>query len=51
MYAQGAYAARGEADTANTDDSIYGDGGSDLLLTPTKTGDGYTTKIVIGLEV
>ena len=51
VYASSAYVARGEADTANTDDSIYGDGGSDLLLTPTKAGDGYTTKIVIGLEV
>jgi len=51
IYADAAYGGRGSADTSNGDDGIYSDGGSELLLTPSKTADGYAAKIVIGMEI
>lgn len=51
VYATSAYASRGEADTSNDSDDIYGDGGAAYLLTPSRAGEGYAAKIVIGLEV
>lgn len=49
VYARAPYAARGAADVPNEDDSIYGEGGNELLLTPTVSGDGYAATIVLGL--
>lgn len=49
VYARAPYAARGAADVPNEDDSIYGEGGNELLLTPTVSGEGYAAKIVLGL--
>ena len=49
VYARAPYASRGAADVPNEDDSIYGEGGNELLLTPTVSGDGYAAKIVLGL--
>lgn len=51
IYAHAAYAGRGSADTSNGSDDIYNDGGSELLLTPTKSGTTYSAKIVIGMEI
>lgn len=51
VYATSSYAARGEADTSNDSDGIYGDGGDAYLLTPSRSGETYAAKIVIGLEI
>jgi len=37
--------------TKNTEDGIYRDGGSQLLLQPVKSGDGYSASFDIGLQL
>jgi protocatechuate 3,4-dioxygenase beta subunit len=43
------YASRGAQDTTNARDGIYQNGGSQLLLTPTRSADGYATTFDIGV--
>lgn len=42
---------KGDADVPNSRDGIYRNGGSQLLLTPTKDGDVYNASIDIGMQV
>jgi protocatechuate 3,4-dioxygenase beta subunit len=49
VFAQQPYAARGTQDTSNARDGIYQNGGSQLLLAPTKSGSGYSTTFEIGV--
>jgi protocatechuate 3,4-dioxygenase beta subunit len=54
VYAQGRYAARGDADTSNATDMIYGEAGSRALLTLRRKGEriaaGYTGSLVVGVN-
>lgn len=50
VHAQAPYASKGKRDTPNSRDGIYASGGDQLLLTPTKSGDGYTATFNIGLK-
>lgn len=54
VYAQGVYAARGQADTSNASDNIYGQAGSRALLSMKRKGStvssGYTGSLVIGVD-
>ena len=43
------YASKGPQDTSNARDGIYPDGGSQLLLSPAKTGAGYAATFEIGV--
>jgi protocatechuate 3,4-dioxygenase beta subunit len=51
VYAQEPYASRGSQDTTNAADSIYGAGGSQLLLVPARSGSGYAATFDIGVVV
>ena len=46
----GAYAERGEPDTTNAADGIYGDGGDRSTLALTKSGDGYVGRLTLGVQ-
>ena len=50
VYTQSPYSARGTRNTLNSNDGIYNGGGSQLLLTPTQSGQGYAATFNIGLE-
>jgi protocatechuate 3,4-dioxygenase beta subunit len=51
VYAQNSpYNSKGNPDTPNSRDGIYNGGGAQLLLTPTKSSDGYTAPLDIALE-
>ncbi|MEA2151313.1 MAG: hypothetical protein QOD69_3143 [Solirubrobacteraceae bacterium] len=54
IYAQGAYAARGQADTSNATDGIYGDAGPRSLLALERKGarvsGGYTAALTLGVK-
>ena len=51
VYAQAPYSQKGQRDTRNTADGIFRDGGNQLLLDLTKSGEGYTTTFDIGLNM
>ena len=50
VYASAPYASRGAPDTRNADDGIFDGGGEQLLLTPTREGDAYVARLVLGLD-
>ncbi|MEA2677000.1 MAG: hypothetical protein QOJ81_1141 [Chloroflexota bacterium] len=45
------YASKGPQDTPNSRDGIYQNGGSQLLLAPARSNDGYATTFEIGVVV
>jgi protocatechuate 3,4-dioxygenase beta subunit len=51
IYAQQPYALHGLPDTSNGADGIYQGGGSQLLISPAKSGDGYAVTFSIGLDL
>ena len=51
VHAQAPYAAKGQRTLKNEGDGIYQGGGSQLLLNPVKTGDGYATTFEIGVQI
>jgi protocatechuate 3,4-dioxygenase beta subunit len=51
VYAQPPYASRGPSPLRNARDGIYGSTGGQLLLKPTKQGQGYAATFEIGLQV
>ena len=51
VYAQAPYARKGQRTLRNNGDSIYNQGGSQLLLAPTKTADGYAATFDIGIQM
>jgi hypothetical protein len=51
VYAQEPYAAKGQRDTLNSTDSIYQDGGDQLLLTLSEADGGYTATFDIALDL
>ncbi len=51
VHAQPPYAARGQRNTPNVRDSIYPNGGAQMLLTPTATGGGYEARFEIALDL
>ena len=50
VFAQAPYAARGQRDTLNSQDGIYQNGGSQLLLAPALAGGTYSATFNIGLQ-
>ena len=50
VYTQGAYADRGEPDTANDADAIFPQGGSATLMTPTGDPAGYVAAVTLGVR-
>ena len=54
VYAQGVYAARGQADTTNSSDGIYGEAGARALLATKRKGarvsSGYSGSLVLGVS-
>lgn len=50
VHAAAPYSAKGQRDTRNSDDGIYGQGGSQLVLNTTQTSDGYAAAFDIALE-
>lgn len=50
VMAQSPYNTRGPRDTRNARDSIYGNTGTSLLLTPVRDGGGYAAEFSIGLS-
>ena len=50
VYARPPYAARGTRTARNADDRIFRSGGSQLLLAPEGSGEGYTATFGIGLQ-
>jgi protocatechuate 3,4-dioxygenase beta subunit len=50
VQAQSPYSAKGQRDTRNAADSIYQQGGSQMLLSVTKTSSGYAATFAIALE-
>ncbi len=51
VYSLEPYNQRGERNTRNERDGIYGDGGSQLLLNVTQNGSGYSAVFDIGLQI
>ena len=51
VYLQEPYNQRGERNTRNERDGIYGNGGSQLLLNVTQNGSGYSAVFDIGLQI
>ena len=49
IFANAPYVKSGRR-TQNSQDGIYRDGGSQLLLQPVKSGDGYNATFDIGLQ-
>lgn len=45
------YAAKGTRDVLNSEDNIYGGGGSRLVLATTSTTEGYAATFNIGLQI
>jgi protocatechuate 3,4-dioxygenase beta subunit len=50
VHAQLPYAPKGQADTTNARDAIYNQGGSQLLLAPVASGNGYTADFHLALQ-
>ncbi|NEU76523.1 intradiol ring-cleavage dioxygenase [Hassallia byssoidea VB512170] len=50
VHAQTPYASKGQRTLKNAQDGIFQDGGNQLLLTPTKTNQGYAATFDIGLQ-
>jgi protocatechuate 3,4-dioxygenase beta subunit len=50
VHAQQPYASKGQRDLRNSQDGIYNQGGSQLLLTVTPTSEGYAATFNIALE-
>ena len=50
VHAQTPYASKGQRTLKNAQDGIFQDGGEQLLLTPTKTSQGYAATFDIGLQ-
>ena len=54
IYSQGVYRSRGQADTSNSSDNVYGQSGSRALLAMKSNGSaissGYTGSLVIGVD-
>jgi protocatechuate 3,4-dioxygenase beta subunit len=51
VYTQAPYNTKGQRTLKNVGDSIYRQGGSQLLLAPAKTADGYSATFDIGLQI
>jgi protocatechuate 3,4-dioxygenase beta subunit len=51
VHAQQPYAAKGQRTLLNEGDGIYRNGGSQLLIAPAKSGDGYAVTFDIGLQM
>lgn len=51
VFGQAPYNTKGARDTRNANDGIYRGGGSELLLNPTKTADGYASTFAIGMQL
>ena len=51
VFTRAPYVAKGQRTTRNTDDRIFRRGGSQLLLAPKATGEGYAATFAIGLQV
>lgn len=51
VFTQSPYASKGTRNTRNSQDSIYAQGGNQLLLPPTITAQGYAATFDIGLNV
>jgi protocatechuate 3,4-dioxygenase beta subunit len=51
VYQQPPYAAKGIQNTLNSDDGIYGSGGSQLVLNPVETGEGLAAEFSIALDL
>jgi hypothetical protein len=51
VYLQEPYNQRGERNTRNERDGIYGNGGSQLLLNVTQNASGYSAVFDIGLQI
>lgn len=51
VHAQQPYANKGQRTLKNEGDGIYQGGGSQLLVVPTKSGQGYATTFDIGLQI
>jgi protocatechuate 3,4-dioxygenase beta subunit len=50
VHARAPYVSKGQRDTKNDRDSVYANGGDQLLLTLTPSGDGYATTFNVGLK-
>jgi protocatechuate 3,4-dioxygenase beta subunit len=51
VHAQAPYASKGQRTLKNEGDGIYRGGGSQLLVSPSKSGQGYATTFEIGLQI
>ena len=51
VFAQAPYAAKGTRNTRNSNDSIYRNGGAQMLLTPTQTNGGYNATFSVALDL
>jgi protocatechuate 3,4-dioxygenase beta subunit len=51
VFTHGPYSGKGRRATRNANDGIYRDGGDQLLLRPTKSGDGYLAGFEVGLKM
>ncbi len=51
VFAESPYAVRGRARMRNSEDRIYRQGGRDLMLALTKSGDGYAGTFDVGLQL
>lgn len=51
VHTQPPYASKGQRTIKNSQDGIFRDGGDQLLLTLTKTSQGYTATLNIGLQI
>ena len=51
VHAQAPYASKGRRDMKNAQDGIYRQAGDTLLLSPTKTADGYAATFNVGLDL
>jgi protocatechuate 3,4-dioxygenase beta subunit len=51
VFAQPPYAQRGPANTPNARDRIFQQGGDQLLVTPTRAGEGYSARFDLALDL
>jgi hypothetical protein len=51
VYMHSPYNTRGQRTLMNASDSIYHQGGSQLLLAPARTAEGYSVTVDIGLQM
>jgi len=51
VFTQQPYASKGQRNTLNANDGIFGNGGDQLTLQPTPSGDGYIAVFDIGLQM